>query len=82
MSLQCVPLQVCCLPGFRQFTHICPMCNAILGTGKPSHKAGHFALIVILSLITMAVILFIFYVKIVCTQTCMYPNDQILCKIC
>ena len=64
MSLQCnVPFQVCCLPGFRQFTHSCPLCNAVAGIGKPSHTGGHIALIVLLSLITMGVVGFLIYVK-------------------
>ena len=57
-------LQVCCLPGFRQFAHYCPLCNALLGIGKPSHT-GNIALIVILSLITMAVVGFLIYVKLI-----------------
>ena len=45
---------VCCLPGFRQYTHYCPLCNALLWTDKPGHSRGHIALLIILSLILIA----------------------------
>ena len=47
-------LLVCCLPGFRQYTHYCPLCNAILWTDKPEHSRCNIALLIILSLIIIA----------------------------
>ena len=58
-------MQVCCLPGFRQYSHYCPLCNVLIGIGKPSHTGGHIALISILCLITIAVVGFIIYAKII-----------------
>ena len=47
-------LLVCCLPGFRQFTHHCPLCNVLLGTARPKHSAVHIIVITVMILLTIA----------------------------
>ena len=54
-------LLVCCLPGFRQFSHYCPLCNVILGTARPKHSAAHIIVITVMSLLTFALISFLFF---------------------
>merc|ERR550519_837362 len=44
-----------CLPGFRRFTHRCPLCRALLGEGEPKHSGKHIALIIFLSLFALGI---------------------------
>ena len=56
-------LLVCCLPGFRQYSHHCPLCHVILGTVRPKHSATHIAVITVTSLLTIALLVGYIYVR-------------------
>merc|ERR1711874_904738 len=42
-----------CLPGFRRFTHRCPLCRVRIGEGEPKHSGKHIALILCVTLLVL-----------------------------
>ena len=52
-------LLVSCLPGFRKFTHLCPLCRALIGEAEPSHSGKHIALIVFVSILALGLVGFV-----------------------
>ena len=78
----CASCLVCCLPGFKKFTHFCPACGsvvntqivrtflliklcsrALIGVAEPSHSCLHIFIIVFVSILVIALILFYFKTK-------------------
>lgn len=56
-------LLVCCLPGFRQFSHSCPLCKVILGTARPKHSDAHITVITIMGMLTIGLVVFVLYAR-------------------
>merc|ERR1712211_146862 len=52
-----ISLLVCCLPGFRKYSHYCPHCRALLGEGMPRHSGGHLAIIIGLSILLVGLLI-------------------------
>ena len=49
-------LLVRCLPGFRRFTHLCPLCRALIGEAQPSHSGIHIALIILVTILSLVLL--------------------------
>merc|ERR1712079_409384 len=49
-------LLVRCLPGFRRFTHLCPLCRALIGEAQPSHSGKHIALIIFVTILALVLV--------------------------
>merc|ERR1712073_89025 len=58
-------LLVKCLPGFRRFTHLCPLCRALIGEAEPKHSGKHIALIIFVSILALAVVGFLIASRII-----------------
>ena len=43
-------LLVICMNGFREFSHYCPSCNAVIGTYKPKFSGGQIVMLVLLTI--------------------------------
>merc|ERR1712062_617519 len=54
-----------CLPGFRRFTHRCPLCRALIGEAEPKHSGKHIALIIFVSILALAVVGFLIASRII-----------------
>jgi len=50
-----------CLPGFRKFTHHCPLCRVRIGEGEPKHSGKHIALIIFFTLLVFGLSGFLAY---------------------
>merc|ERR1711994_205866 len=58
-------LLACCLPGFKKFTHRCPLCRALIGEGEPSHSGKHIALIIFVTILVLGLAAFVIATKII-----------------
>merc|ERR1712038_59631 len=58
-------LLVKCLPGFRRFTHLCPLCRALISEAEPKHSGKHIALIIFASILALAVVGFLIASRII-----------------
>merc|ERR1712088_634089 len=58
-------LLACCLPGFKKFTHRCPLCRALIGEGEPSHSGKHIALIIFVTILVLGLAGFVIATKII-----------------
>merc|ERR1712152_55187 len=47
---------VYCLPGFRRFTHLCPLCRALIGEAEPKHSGKHIALIIFVTILALVLV--------------------------
>merc|ERR1711913_201868 len=45
-----------CLPGFRRYTHLCPLCKSLIGEGEPLHPLKHILLIIFVSVLVLGII--------------------------
>ena len=52
-------LLVLCMDGFKVYRHFCPVCNAFVGEYSPKMSGGTIALLVFLSLICVALQIFV-----------------------
>jgi len=52
-----------CLPGFRKYTHFCPLCNIIVGEVEPKHSGSHKVIIGISVLLVLCLIIAIYVLK-------------------
>jgi len=49
-------LIACFLPGFRNFTHSCPNCNAVVAVIKPTHRLVHWLILIVATVLCCAAI--------------------------
>merc|ERR1739848_954049 len=64
-----------CMNGFKKFTHSCPRCNMIIGTGEPPFTTGEkWCLAVSILLPILAAIAYVIIVVVVGVGTASYYN--------
>ena len=60
-------LLVLCMDGFKEFTHYCPSCNAVIGIYKPKFHGGQIIMLILFS-IGMVILQFLFIIYVVMPQ--------------
>ena len=53
-----------CLPGFRRYTHLCPLCKSIIGVVEPKHSGAEIAIIIVAVLLVIGFIAAYVYFKV------------------
>ena len=60
-------LLVFCMDGFREFSHYCPSCNAVIGTYKPKFSGAQIVMLILLT-IGMVIVMFLAIVFVIMPQ--------------
>merc|ERR1712243_188289 len=54
-----------CVDCFRKWTHSCPACNVIVGVHEPPATTGTVILLTLSSILVMALVVFVVYVRMI-----------------